>query len=129
MTYDIDFWVSFAKESKIRKRYKYYQIFLIKDVVNQLKSVKNLKWAFHKDPNLLCALCGVNFEYAVCGQLHGHICHDKHGPKKHHWNLYTANFDLLTRDHIVPRSVGGVDTKTNIQIACYECNVKKGNNV
>lgn len=35
--------------------------------------------------------------------------------------------DLLTLDHVLPRSRGGKDTWENIVTACVRCNVKKGN--
>lgn len=31
----------------------------------------------------------------------------------------------LTRDHIIPKSKGGTDDPTNIQILCYNCNQMK----
>ncbi|MCC7005758.1 MAG: HNH endonuclease [Ottowia sp.] len=34
--------------------------------------------------------------------------------------------DLLTRDHVVPRSRGGQDTWANLVAACRHCNHKKG---
>jgi len=33
---------------------------------------------------------------------------------------------LLTRDHVVPRSYGGVDRWSNVVTACRRCNVAKG---
>ena len=43
-----------------------------------------------------------------------------------HLNLY-ANDELLTKDHIHPKSLGGKDVLTNLQVMCNTCNVKKGN--
>ena len=33
----------------------------------------------------------------------------------------------ITVDHVIPRSRGGVDSWTNLVLACVECNVKKAN--
>jgi len=49
-----------------------------------------------------------------------------------HRDGYTCQYcgysgDLMTLDHIIPRSRGGQDTWENIVIACHRCNVKKGN--
>ena len=37
-----------------------------------------------------------------------------------------ANFRDLSRDHIIPRSRGGLNTWTNIVTSCRACNSKKG---
>ena len=35
--------------------------------------------------------------------------------------------DLLSIDHVIPRSRGGQDTWENVTTACIRCNVRKGN--
>ena len=35
--------------------------------------------------------------------------------------------DNLTVDHVVPKSIGGVDLRWNWQLACYQCNLDKAN--
>lgn len=51
--------------------------------------------------------------------------------KDYHLNLYAiAKFDrevLMTADHIVPKSRGGVDNISNLQTLCTICNKKKDN--
>lgn len=37
-----------------------------------------------------------------------------------------ANYHMLSRDHIMPRSRGGENTWMNVVTACKECNAKKG---
>lgn len=39
------------------------------------------------------------------------------------------NEEKLTQDHIIPTSLGGSNTKTNIVPACGHCNYSKGNNL
>jgi hypothetical protein len=34
----------------------------------------------------------------------------------------------ITIDHIIPRSLGGINSYTNCVVSCQECNSKKGNN-
>jgi len=38
----------------------------------------------------------------------------------------TFKISLLTRDHVLPRSLGGKDAWKNVVTACKACNVKKG---
>ena len=46
-------------------------------------------------------------------------------------NLYAINCDgalvLMTRDHIIPRSLGGTDSTQNLRPACMPCNGARGN--
>jgi 5-methylcytosine-specific restriction endonuclease McrA len=39
----------------------------------------------------------------------------------------TFSLSKLTYDHVVPRAQGGKTTWTNIVMACYDCNARKGN--
>jgi 5-methylcytosine-specific restriction endonuclease McrA len=47
----------------------------------------------------------------------------------YHLNLYTDKDELITKDHILPRSQGGPDTFDNLQPMCEQCNSKKGDTI
>ena len=36
-------------------------------------------------------------------------------------------FVLMTRDHIIPKSLGGNNTVQNLRVSCSDCNSKRGN--
>ena len=42
-----------------------------------------------------------------------------------HVDLYTAEFELMTIDHIVPKSKGGDNSLENLQPMCHTCNSRK----
>lgn len=47
-----------------------------------------------------------------------------------HYNLYHwtgEHLILMTKDHIIPKSKGGVDHLYNLQTMCENCNHRKGN--
>jgi 5-methylcytosine-specific restriction endonuclease McrA len=42
-----------------------------------------------------------------------------------HVDLYTHDFELMTIDHIYPKSKGGTNDLNNLQPMCQTCNSKK----
>lgn len=47
--------------------------------------------------------------------------------KRRHFNLYCDDGTVMTKDHIMPKSLGGLDSIENLQPMCKDCNEKKGN--
>jgi hypothetical protein len=51
-------------------------------------------------------------------------------PKKTRKNKHpTERLVMMTRDHIIPKSKGGVDDIENLRPGCETCNVNRGNNM
>jgi 5-methylcytosine-specific restriction endonuclease McrA len=46
-----------------------------------------------------------------------------------HIDLYTEDFELMTVDHIIPKSKGGLNILDNLVPACRQCNEKKSNKI
>ena len=87
-------------------------------------------WAlFHhmKGQPIRCHFCGCEADRWVAekGQK-DHLGHPV-------LNLFATNRDgqvvLMTRDHIIPKSLGGIDAVANLRPACGPCNEQRSNEV
>lgn len=70
-----------------------------------------------------CVVCGIEGRY---------FAKERHlQDKAYHLNLYAVDDNgdkiLMTKDHIIPRSKGGIDDISNYQTMCKLCNEAKGN--
>lgn len=80
----------------------------------------NLKLFFR---NHVCVKCGIE------GQYFAMECNGNDNP---HFNLYALKDGkeiLITKDHILPKSLGGKDVISNYQTMCFSCNQEKGNKI
>lgn len=72
-----------------------------------------------------CVACGLEGTHFTLERFE----HDVHA----HLNLYGINEEgeevLLTKDHIQPKSKGGLNDLSNYQTMCKSCNNAKGNKV
>jgi 5-methylcytosine-specific restriction endonuclease McrA len=70
-----------------------------------------------------CVYCGIEGKYFAKEKCRR--C------KSYHLNLYAldneGNEVLMTKDHIIPKSKGGIDDISNYQTMCEPCNMAKGN--
>lgn len=72
-----------------------------------------------------CAMCGLEASFAAIEKV------SNRKRSKPHLNVYgiTENGKevMFTKDHIYPRSLGGLDIMENYQVLCNDCNNKKSN--
>ena len=74
--------------------------------------------------NLACVGCGIKGKFFAVEKSSSRS-------EGHHLNLYAVDSEddevLMTKDHIIPKSLGGPETLENFQTMCTICNNKKGN--
>ncbi len=69
-----------------------------------------------------------NHKCVICGAEGAYFGLDKDYPYDQgspHFNLYTKDHVLMTKDHIVPKSKGGANCLSNYQTMCTNCNCSK----
>lgn len=69
-----------------------------------------------------------------CGMEGLYFAKERSGnAKRYHFNLYGKNSKgeevMLTKDHIIPKSLGGKDELANYQTMCLPCNMQKSNHI
>jgi len=111
--FDPDDVLPFVTSSAKRREYK------IKNKSYQIRMNSHRYFVFHTNRN--CVACGTEGTKMLLEQ-HPH-------DKTPHFNLYSeedGKLILMTKDHIVAKSVGGEDRLSNYQTMCCICNNIKG---
>ena len=85
---------------------------------------ESLRYKMFYQKGIKCACCGKEGTYFKLEIERGQ---DETTTNRRHFNLYTDDGVLMTKDHIVPKSKGGQDTVSNMQPMCVHCNKAKGN--
>lgn len=65
-----------------------------------------------------CTECGVSAVYCAETQKSN---------RSIHIDAYTADWELMSVDHIIPKSLGGSSEVINLRPMCQRCNSKRGN--
>jgi len=94
-----------------------------KDYLGQ--SVRMTSWRYRTfaRKGLKCVRCGIEGKFFSLEKSHLN-------DKRYHFNLYAIEGGkpiLMTKDHIVPKSMGGTECFENLQPMCTRCNCNKGN--
>lgn len=87
--------------------------------------MESQRYALFKRDKCICVKCQLEASYYAKEKSKG-----QEDSKRWHFNLYGVKAGreiMFTKDHIVPRSLGGKDILSNYQIMCSECNGKKRN--
>lgn len=82
----------------------------------------SLRYMTFYQKGIKCVCCGKEGAYFQLDP-------DRNGDNaetRRHFNLYAEDGTLMTKDHIIPKSKGGLDCVFNMQTMCYPCNKAKG---
>lgn len=60
-----------------------------------------------------------------CDKIGVYLIKARNNAGGYHIDLYTEAFELMTIDHIVPKSKGGTNDLENLQPMCNACNARK----
>jgi 5-methylcytosine-specific restriction endonuclease McrA len=82
---------------------------------------QSLRYATFFQKGCKCVCCGREGTYFQ-------LDHGDNAAQRRHFNLYTADGVLMTKDHILPKALGGRDVISNMQTMCVYCNGKKAAN-
>jgi len=98
-----------------------------KDYDGHMINMSSLRYQSFKNNGIKCVECGIEGKYFIKEQ------NNKGNDKTPHFNLYAIDDNnkevLMTRDHIIPKSRGGLDKLWNLQTMCEHCNSKKSNKI
>jgi len=102
--------------SRIGHKYTPLKMLPLEELHSNFSEHRRLK-TFHLK-GLKCVSCDKVGEYLIVGQDNGgHV----------HVDVYTKDFELMTIDHIKPKSLGGTYDIENLDPMCESCNSKKAN--
>lgn len=113
---------------KIPTEQIYKEIFSLSDIFDNMGSslkqfngvqikMNSSRYHLFKEKGVACINCGITGTHF---KLKKELTQDKG-----HFNLFTDSGRMMTKDHIIPRSLGGADTMINYQVMCCKCNKEK----
>lgn len=110
-------------ETSYKKKKSSLKVNFDGDIIN----MGSLRYQTFAEKGVKCAYCGVEGRYFAKEK------HPNSNSVSYHFNLYAIDDNgdeiLMTKDHILPKSKGGLDNIDNMQTMCTLCNQQKKDNV
>lgn len=92
------------------------------EVDGYLVKQQSLRYATFYQKGTTCVCCGKQGTHFKLDVERGV---DPESTNRRHFNLYAEDGTLMTKDHILPKSLGGEDCVDNLQTMCKDCNELK----
>ena len=90
--------------------------------------MSSMRYYNFKRNGVVCTECGIKGQYF---RLERHALQTEEN--RFHFNLYALDENgseiLMTKDHLIPTSLGGANFLSNLQPMCCKCNSRKGNKI
>lgn len=122
-TFSIEEVEDIVKEDVVNSKCGGFEKHSSKDIMIDGLKVRTISMRYKTfiEKGYVCAKCGRKGAYYALEY------HTPNNSKRAHFNLYSEDGMLMTKDHIVPRSKGGSNGIENMQTMCQLCNSVKGN--
>ena len=105
---------------KLGHNFTFHEMFDISLLNTRFSTHKRLR-VFHNH--------GTRCAMPACGKEGVYLIKAKNTDGGFHIDLYTDEFELMTIDHIMPKSKGGTNSLENLQPMCHSCNTKKADKI
>jgi len=114
---DVDFGLNKVYNKRNEKKYV--------DLDGDFVKINSQRYQLFKHKGCTCVKCGLVGTYFAKEKAEQDA--------RYHLNLYGKNSEgeeiMLTKDHIIPKSLGGLNHLSNYQTMCKICNEEKGNQI
>lgn len=97
-------------------KYSFHELLEFELLQTKYSTHRRLKVFFHHGTKCVAENCNKEGIYLIKA---------KNNAGGFHIDLYTKDFEMMTIDHIIPKSKGGKNEIENLQPMCNTCNAKK----
>lgn len=113
-------------KSGVKNRSPEYKKLIEKDYEGHRVKMDSQRYLLFASKGVTCVECG------LVGSFFGLEKNRGQEGDRYHFNLYGIRDGieiLMTKDHVIPKSKGGLNTLDNYQIMCFDCNIAKGDSL
>ena len=116
-------YIFIEKRYKIEEVLKHYTKEQIKiNFDGHLVNMSSKRYELFKNKGCICSECGREGRFFLLQKSNSSSRNNTY-----HFGLWSEDLVQMTKDHIVPKSLGGTNTLENFKTMCEICNSKKGN--
>ena len=114
------------KQSGVKKNSPEHILATERSFDGHMVKMTSQRYQLFKTKGVTCVECG------LVGEFFGLEKNRGQEGERYHFNLYGIRDGqevLMTKDHIMPKSKGGLNTLDNYQVMCFDCNMEKADKI